>query len=212
MFLSFVNQGHGNSFPSEQPDPFVGWLYFRRQFFFLIRRHRNWGRLVALHRWRGRGARSRLCWPRPCGLRGVVTSGQRPLLQEPDGQDRARSRHLATGVSGAPLSGARGRSPRLAVVSGRHAARARTRRTWAAPAPCAPVPWVNTTNRDVRRPRCQLAPAFSTFFEASLPCGIVSGGNSHAVHGASVLRPLQVSPTGARHRTPRPSNLSPSRL
>lgn len=212
MFLSFVNQGHGNSFPSEQPDPFVGWLYFRRQFFFLIRRHRNWGRLVALYRRRGRGARSRLCWPRPCGLRGVVTSGQRLLLQEPHGQDRAGSRHLAARVSGAPLSGARGRSPRLAVVSGRHAARARTRRMWAAPAPCAPVPWVNTANRDVRRPRCQLAPAFSTFFEASLPCGIVSGGNSHAVHGASVLRPLQVSPTGARHRTPRPSNLSPSRL
>lgn len=172
-------------------------------FFFLIRRHRNWGRLVALHRRRGRGARSRLCWPRPCGLRGVVTSGQRLLLQEPDGQDRARSRHLAAGVSGAPLSGARGRSPRLAVVSGRHAARARTRRTWAAPAPCAPVPWVNTANRDVRRPRCQLAPAFSTFFEASLPCGIVSGGNSHAVHGACFTptaslahrRPPQNSPT-----------------
>lgn len=128
MFLSFVNRGHGNSFPSEQSDPLVGWLYFRRQFFFfLIRRHQNWGRLVALHRRRGRGVRSRLCWPRPCGLRGVVTSGQRPLLQEPDGQDRARSRHLPAGVSGAPLSGARGRSPRLAVVSGRHTARARTR-------------------------------------------------------------------------------------
>lgn len=77
MFLSFVNQGHGNSFPSEQSDPFVGWLYFWRKFFFLIRRHRNWGRSggTAQTAWTRRPEQALLAeavWPERCGHLGAA--------------------------------------------------------------------------------------------------------------------------------------------
>lgn len=207
MFLSFVNRGHGNSFPSEQSDPFVGWLYFRRQFFFFF--NQKTPKLgtsggTAQTAWTRRPEQALLAeavWPERCGHLGAAPT---PAGTRRPGQGLVQT-SPRRGLWSATVGG-----------SGSVSEAGRGQRTPHRPhpheAPCAPVPWVNTANRDVRRPRCQLAPAFSTFFESSLPCGIVSGGNSHAVHGASVLRPLQVSPTGARHRTPRPSNLSPSRL
>lgn len=77
MFLSFVNQGHGNSFPSEQPDPFVGWLYFRRQFFFFNQKTPKLGTSggTAQTAWTRRPEQALLAeavWPERCGHLGAA--------------------------------------------------------------------------------------------------------------------------------------------